>query len=141
MVAPFRNSALHLLSLLVSLSSCWSQPEKESLSLAPSWVSLCGQGHAYLFSTDSSTWANSMETCQLLGGYLARIDTLGENYCLLREPVDAGLLYQLTIPDRGASWPSQDGRQGSFVGEGDVGGEIETLAIVIVTVAQFTRVF
>ena len=83
---------LLLLSLLLALSSCWGLPEEESLalaeeeslSLAPTWVSLCGQGHAYLFSTDSTTWANSMETCQLLGGYLARIDTLGENYCLLR---------------------------------------------------------
>ena len=52
--------------------------------------------------------------------------------------MDAGLLYQLTIPDRGQSWPSQDGRQGSSVEKEGVGGEIETLAIEIVTTTNPT---
>ena len=52
-------------------------------SHTPHWEPLCDKGHQYLFSEELVDWKNAREMCQLLGGYLVKIETRHENNCLL----------------------------------------------------------
>merc|ERR1712037_1087594 len=49
----------------------------------PEWEELCGQGSFYLFSEDLQSWSDAANNCELYGGYLAQIDSMVENFCLL----------------------------------------------------------
>ena len=54
----------------------------------PSWVSLCG--HQYLFSEYTHNWYDARDECRLYGGYLAKIENLHENNCLIKHAMDQG---------------------------------------------------
>merc|ERR1711970_815784 len=49
----------------------------------PEWVKLCDSHSSYLFSEETDTWHDAAEMCELFGGYLAQIDSMAENYCLV----------------------------------------------------------
>merc|ERR1711971_472954 len=49
----------------------------------PDWKELCGQGSLYLISEDLQNWSDAANNCELYGGFLAQIDSLEENFCLL----------------------------------------------------------
>ena len=55
----------------------------ENKSHTPHWEPLCDKGHQYLFSEETVDWSSALEMCQLLGGYLVRIENQHENNCLL----------------------------------------------------------
>merc|ERR1712110_182263 len=61
----------------------------ENKPATPHWEPLCDnlspndKQHEYLFSDESIDWESSREMCELLGGYLVRIDNRHENNCLL----------------------------------------------------------
>ena len=57
----------------------------------PHWEPLCEKGHEYLFSEESTGWDSAREMCQLLGGYLARIENRHENNCILGYTMTNGL--------------------------------------------------
>ena len=57
----------------------------------PHWEALCDKGHQYLFSEETVDWNSAREMCQLLGGYLVRIENRHENNCLLVHAMKNGL--------------------------------------------------
>ena len=53
----------------------------------PAWVSLCDEGHQYLFSEDETDWNSAREMCKLLGiisHKMSTITILGHN-CFLNK--------------------------------------------------------
>ena len=42
----------------------------------PAWVSLCDEGHQYLFSEDEMDWNSARETCKLLGIISHKMSTI-----------------------------------------------------------------
>merc|ERR1712037_131199 len=63
----------------------------ENKSHTPHWEPLCDKGHQYLFSEETVDWSSALEMCQLLGGYLVRIENQHENNCLLVHAMKNGL--------------------------------------------------
>ena len=77
--------------------------EKENKPVTPHWEPLCDilslndkqdeylfsdekidwKQHEYLFSDEKIDWNSAREMCELLGGYLVRIDNRYENNCIL----------------------------------------------------------
>jgi len=57
---------------------------------SPNWVQLCDEGHQYLFSEELLDWNNAKEMCELLGGYLVRIENRHENNCILVHAQNTG---------------------------------------------------
>ena len=55
------------------------------------WVSLCDEGHSYLFSEETGDWAESSVMCEEYGGYLVRIENRHENNCILVHAQKEGL--------------------------------------------------
>merc|ERR1712059_50854 len=82
------NNFLTFLLCLTVLSFVSSFKVSETV---PHWVELCGEGHAYVFSTESTTWANAKGTCEVMGGTLAKIETIEENSCLVKYALSTGL--------------------------------------------------
>ena len=75
-----------ILILFASILAVNSQPltgSSKNKSHTPHWEPLCDKGHQYLFSEEAVDWNNAREMCQLLGGYLVRIENQHENNCLL----------------------------------------------------------
>ena len=75
-----------ILILFASILAVNSQPlmgSSKNKSHSPHWEPLCDKGHQYLFSEETLDWNNAREMCQLLGGYLVRIENQHENNCLL----------------------------------------------------------
>ena len=70
------------LSILQASSLNLAEIKDQKLS-APHWVRLCDKGHKYLFSEEAVNWNDARAMCQLLGGYLARIENRHENNCIL----------------------------------------------------------
>ena len=82
----FISSILILLASILDVNSVKLTDSSKNKSHTPQWVPLCNEGHQYLFSDPSQDWLNwneAKEMCQLLGGYLVRIETRHENNCLL----------------------------------------------------------
>ena len=82
----FISGILILFASILGVSSIESTESSKNKSHSPHWVPLCNEGHQYLFSDLSQDWLNwneAKEMCQLLGGYLVRIETRHENNCLL----------------------------------------------------------
>merc|ERR1711887_512820 len=59
------------------------RPHNEKVGSPPKWVELCDHHSSYLFSEDVNTWQDAAEMCELFGGYLAKIDSMAENYCIV----------------------------------------------------------
>ena len=65
----------------------------EKKPLTPHWEPLCdklspndkqpNKQHQYLFSDETIDWNSAREMCELLAGYLVRIDNRHENNCIL----------------------------------------------------------
>ena len=55
----------------------------ENKPATPHWEPLCDKQHEYLFSDELLDWNSAREMCELLTGYLVRIDNRHENNCLL----------------------------------------------------------
>ena len=61
----------------------------EKKPATPHWEPLCDnlspndKQHQYLFSDEATDWNSAREMCELLAGYLVRIDNRHENNCLL----------------------------------------------------------
>ena len=75
-----------ILILFASILAVNSQPltgSSKNKSHTPHWEPLCDKGHQYLFSEETLDWNNAREMCQLLGGYLVRIENQHEHNCLL----------------------------------------------------------
>lgn len=91
-----------LLGIAIAVSSFKLDERKVVESLNPSsnhdlsncyWVSLCDEGHQYLFSTEYSSecpfsgypanWDEARDNCDKLGGYLVKIENRHENNCIL----------------------------------------------------------
>ena len=51
----------------------------------------CAKGHKYLFSEETADWNEAKEMCQILGGYLVKIENRHENNCLLVYAMNNGL--------------------------------------------------
>ena len=66
---------LAIISLFVYVSTTGSIPVRNT------WDEICG--NQYLLSTDKATWAQAKSNCELFGGYLAQINGVIENNCLL----------------------------------------------------------
>ena len=69
--------------LAVNSKSIELTGSSKNKSHTPHWEPLCDKGHQYLFSEELVDWNNAREMCQLLGGYLVKIETRHENNCLL----------------------------------------------------------
>merc|ERR1719500_1507812 len=85
-----KMSAGHLLLLLVVTLASGKTKSKWA-----DWEELCGQGSFYLFSEDLQSWSDAANNCELYGGYLAQIDSMEENFCLLEylSSLDLGYVY------------------------------------------------
>merc|ERR1712126_424286 len=68
---------------VIQVNSLYLAEIKDQKLSVPHWVSLCDKGHKYFFSEEAINWNNAREMCQLLGGYLARIENRHENNCIL----------------------------------------------------------
>ena len=82
----FISGILILFASILGVNSIKLTDSSKNKSHTPQWVPLCNEGHQYLFSDPSQDWLNwneAKEMCQLLGGYLVRIETRHENNCLL----------------------------------------------------------
>ena len=61
----------------------------ENKPVTPHWEPLCDnlspndKQHQYLFSDETIDWNSAREMCELLAGYLVRIDNRHENNCIL----------------------------------------------------------
>merc|ERR1711976_398907 len=82
MTALIKLTVFLCLFILQASSLNLAEIKKQNLS-APRWESLCDKGHKYLFSEETVNWNDAREMCQLLGGYLARIENRHENNCIL----------------------------------------------------------
>ena len=72
------------------VSSLKLTESNEFKPVTPHWEPLCDnlspndEQHEYLFNGDETiNWNSAREMCELLGGYLVRIDNRHENNCLL----------------------------------------------------------
>ena len=70
----------------------------ENKPATPHWEPLCDnlssdgtKQHQYLFSDESIDWESAREMCELLAGYLVRIDNRHENNCLLNYTMNNGM--------------------------------------------------
>merc|ERR1711997_473798 len=63
----------------------------ENKPATPHWEPLCDKQHQYLFSDESIDWESAREMCELLAGYLVRIDNRHENNCLLNCTMNNGI--------------------------------------------------
>merc|ERR1739838_685667 len=88
-MATFTN--LIALSLLLGMVLTVSSFKLEERKSTASWVSLCDEGHSYLFSEETADWAESSVMCEELGGYLVRIENRHENNCILVHAQKQGL--------------------------------------------------
>ena len=76
-------------SLTPIVNSLKLTESNENRPVTPHWEPLCDnlspndKQHQYLFSDELIDWESSREMCELLGGYLVRIDNRHENNCLL----------------------------------------------------------
>ena len=66
--------------------------EVTSKTSTPHWEQLCRKDldHKYLFSEEAVDWNNARAMCELLGGYLVRIEDIHENNCLLKYALNNG---------------------------------------------------
>ena len=74
-----------LFASILAVSSNKLTASSKNKSHTPHWEPLCDKGHQYLFSDipQPTDWNSAREMCQLLGGYLVRIENRHENNCLL----------------------------------------------------------
>ena len=72
--------------------NCFKLKELEVTSKTsnPHWEQLCRKGHQYLFSEDALDWNEAKAMCELLGGYLVRIEDIHENNCILKYALNNG---------------------------------------------------
>merc|ERR1719315_517953 len=83
MLVACNKIAIFLFAIVLVVNSYKLEKAKALKISVPHWVSLCDKGHKYLFSEDALDWNSAKEMCELLGGYLARIENRHENNCLL----------------------------------------------------------
>ena len=78
---------LILFASILAVNSIKLTGSSKNKSHTPHWEPLCddrpGDRHQYLFSEEPVDWNSATEMCQLLGGYLVRIENRHENNCLL----------------------------------------------------------
>ena len=74
---------LTLFASILAVNSIKLTGSSKNKSHTPHWEPLCDKGHQYLFSEEPVDWNSATEMCQLLGGYLVRIENRHENNCLL----------------------------------------------------------
>ena len=79
------SGILILFASILGVSSIELTESSKNKSHTPHWEPLCDEGHQYLFSDipQPLDWNSAREMCQLLGGYLVRIENRQENNCLL----------------------------------------------------------
>ena len=65
---------LILLASILAVNSIELTGSSKNKSHTPHWEPICDKGHQYLFSEESVDWNSATEMCQLLGGYLVRIE-------------------------------------------------------------------
>ena len=89
MMGTFSNliALSFLLGMVITVSSFKLEERKSTAS----WISLCNEGHSYLFSEETANWAESSVICEELGGYLVRIEKRRENNCILVHAQKQGL--------------------------------------------------
>merc|ERR1711970_315010 len=80
---PSRMIGGMFVQALFLLAMVSGRPHNEKVVSPPKWVELCDHHSSYLFSEDVSTWQDAAEMCELFGGYLAKIDSMAENYCIV----------------------------------------------------------
>ena len=87
-----RYIVLFLIIVLGVGVNCFKSKELEVTSKTsnPQWEQLCGKGHQYLFSEDELDWNEAQANCELLGGYLVRIEDIHENNCILKYALNNG---------------------------------------------------
>merc|ERR1711874_139162 len=91
MLVACNKIAIFLFAIVLVANSYKLEKAKPSKISFPHWVSLCDKGHSYLFSEDTLDWNSARQMCQLLGGYIARIENRHENNCLLVHAQSNGL--------------------------------------------------
>merc|ERR1712109_110452 len=84
-------TAIILFSCIFSVKSFKLSHPNDTKSYTPHWEPLCG--HQYLFSEEKVDWNAAREMCQLLGGYIVRIENRHENNCILVYAQNNGLHY------------------------------------------------
>ena len=87
-----RYIVLFLTILLGVGVNCFKLKELEvtSKTSTPDWEQLCRKGHQYFFSEDALDWNEAKAMCELLGGYLVRIEDIHENNCILKYALNNG---------------------------------------------------
>merc|ERR1740124_918971 len=96
MLGACNKIAIFLFAIALVVNSYKLEEVKAAKISVPRWISLCDKGHKYLFSHDGLDWVSAGEMCELLGGYLVRIENRHENNCLLAYAQYAGQLYYWT---------------------------------------------
>ena len=83
------GGAFIMFAVIPIVSSFKLTKSNENKPATPHWEPLCDnlspndKQHEYLFSDESIDWNSAREMCELLTGYLVRIDNRHENNCLL----------------------------------------------------------